>query len=317
MKRSALASYVAAAVLVLGGVPALAQDKAGQAGSRPNTTGSSSGSAAPRGGDSGSSAGSSSSAGASSSAGSSSRGGSSASMPGGGGGDSMSGSRPRSPERRGGDYAVPRGTTDSSYAGRSTTTSRAPVAGPDAASDRRAVPDYSRPREGRTVVGEAGARVGTPIRPGGGGGNIAYYDPYYYYYDPFYGPSRYGYSYGPWYGGYGFGLGYFYDPWGLSYYSPYNDDYSAGSSYGRYSYNRGYRPVGNLRLKVNPKHGQVYVDGYYAGEVDSFDGAFQRLALEGGPHKVEIRAEGFETVTFEVMVTPGETVTYKGELKRR
>jgi hypothetical protein len=313
MKRSALATYVAAAALVLGSAPAIA----GQAGSRPNTTGGSSGTAAPRGGDSGSSSGSSSSAGTSSSSGSAApRGGSGSSMPG-GGGDSTSGSRPRSPERRGGDYAISRGA-DGNYAVRGgTTSSRAPVAGPDAASDRRAVPAYSRPREGRTTLGEAGTRIGAPVRPGGGGGYTVY-DPYYYYYDPFYGPSRYGYyGYGPWYGGYGFGLGYFYDPWGLSYYSPYNDDYGYGGSYGRYSYNRGYRPVGQLRLKVNPKHGQVYVDGYYAGEVDSFDGVFQRLALEGGPHKVEIRAEGFETVAFEVMVTPGETVTYKGELKRR
>jgi hypothetical protein len=59
----------------------------------------------------------------------------------------------------------------------------------------------------------------------------------------------------------------------------------------------------------------VYVDGYYAGEVDNFDGTFQRLSIESGSHKVEIRAEGYETVTFDVLVTAGETVTYKGTLK--
>ena len=67
---------------------------------------------------------------------------------------------------------------------------------------------------------------------------------------------------------------------------------------------------------MKPEHGQVYVDGYYVGEVDSFDGVFQKLALETGTHRVEIRAEGYETVQFEVMVIRGETVTYKGELKR-
>jgi hypothetical protein len=30
---------------------------------------------------------------------------------------------------------------------------------------------------------------------------------------------------------------------------------------------------------------------------------------------VEVRAEGYETVQFDVMINPGETVTYKGELK--
>jgi hypothetical protein len=50
--------------------------------------------------------------------------------------------------------------------------------------------------------------------------------------------------------------------------------------------------------------------------VDSFDGAFQDLDLEAGTHKVEVRAEGYETITFEVRITPRETVTYKGEMKR-
>ena len=179
------------------------------------------------------------------------------------------------------------------------------------------MPAYSRPRDGRTPVGEA---VGRQVAPRGGNGNIILYP----YYDPFYGYgygsrySSYGY-YSPWFAGYGFGLGYFYDPWGYSYYSPY--DYGYGYSRygsGRSSYGRPDRAggVGQLRLKVKPENGQVYVDGYYVGDVDSFDGMLQRLAIEAGAHRVEIRAAGYETVTFDVMIAPGETVTYKGEMKR-
>ena len=234
-------------------------------------------------------------------------------------------SRPSAPERRAGSYAVPRGGNEGSFVGRpgagraSSSSPTSAIAGVDSNSEqRRAVPAYSRPRDGRPVTGQA---VERSTYPGGGGGYPIYGNPGYGYpgygypyypYDPFY-----GYGYGPWYGGYVFGLGYFYDPFGYyGYYSPYNDDYgySSGSGSGRYSYDYG-RPVGQLRLKVNPKQGQVYVDGYFAGEVDSFDGMFQRLSIEAGAHKVEIRAEGYETVTFDVMVTPGETVTYKGELK--
>ena len=74
--------------------------------------------------------------------------------------------------------------------------------------------------------------------------------------------------------------------------------------------------MGAIRLKVKPTNAQVFIDGYYVGVVDSFDGAFQRLSIESGSHRVEIRAEGYETAQFEVMVMPGETMTYKGELKR-
>ena len=335
MKRSSFASFLTAAVLAIGTVPALAQESrpsnspGEQAGSRPSNGSGGSGTAVSR--PSGGGGGGSSSGGGSS-AGSSSSGSSGMSTPSNGGGSSIEfrESRPRAPERRAGDYAVPRGGNDSFNGGRSSV-GRAPspasstssVAGVDASSDqRRAVPAYSRPRDGRAVIGQA---VERPVSPDGGLGNpinIVYYPyPYYPYYDSYYGyPGRYGYGYGwgPWYGGYGFGLGYFYDPFGYyGYYSPYNDDYgySSGSGSGRYSYSYG-RETGQLRLKVNPKHGQVYVDGYFAGEVDNFDGTFQRLAIEAGSHKVEIRAEGFETASFDVMITPGETVTYKGELKK-
>ena len=223
----------------------------------------------------------------------------------------------RAPERRGNDRAVSRGENRPASAGRSAGTA---AAAPDDRSgdQRRAVPAYSRPRDGRTVTGEAAGRTFPPIR--GRDGRFISYP----YYDPFYGygyGSRYGYYgyYGPWFPGYGFGLGYFYDPWGYNYYSPYDSGYGySGYGYGRSRYD-GYGragDVGQLRLKVKPEHGQVYVDGYYVGDVDSFDGVFQRLTIEAGAHRVEIRAAGYQTVVFDVMVTPGQTVTYKGELKR-
>jgi hypothetical protein len=95
------------------------------------------------------------------------------------------------------------------------------------------------------------------------------------------------------------------------------DPYYGGYGYGAGGYSSSNRDVGNLRLKVKPTNAQVYVDGYFVGEVDSFDGVFQRLGLESGAHRVELRAEGYEPVEFEVMLTPGETVTYKGEMKPR
>ena len=89
--------------------------------------------------------------------------------------------------------------------------------------------------------------------------------------------------------------------------------YSGGGGSGGYSVSQSYRENGNLRLKINPKQAQIFVDGYYVGVVDSFDGAFQKLGIEGGSHKIELKAEGYEPAEFEVLITPGETVTYKGE----
>jgi len=109
----------------------------------------------------------------------------------------------------------------------------------------------------------------------------------------------------PW--GYG-GLGYYgwYDP-GDPYGGGYSGGYGGSSSYG---------DEGSLRLKVKPSEASVYVDGYYVGLVDDFDGIFQRLHVASGTHHVEIEAPGYEPLEFDVMVEADRTVTYKGELQK-
>jgi len=240
--------------------------------------------------------------------------------------------RPATAERRGnsGERAVSRGAAAGSrqnprgVAGGATTSSTSSTSAGAPGRNRTPVPAYSRPREGRTIVGQASQRVGPiPGRGGSGGVGRGYYpiyDPYYYlgYYDPYY--FGYGYRYSQyWMPGYGFGFGYFgYDPFLFGgYYDPYSSygygqGYPSGGSYGAGAYH----DVGSLRLKVKPANAQVYVDGYYVGVIDSFDGMFQRLEIEAGSHRVEVRAEGYEPVQFDVMLTPGETITYKGELNR-
>ncbi len=115
------------------------------------------------------------------------------------------------------------------------------------------------------------------------------YNNYYYY-------PRDHYPYG--YGSYGLGY-FFYDPYSLV--RPVLPDYSYPSySYpayapgGVYQYRYGY-PTGQIRLQVRPRDAEVYVDGYYAGRVDDFDGYIQSLQIEEGPHTIEIVAPGYET----------------------
>lgn len=132
------------------------------------------------------------------------------------------------------------------------------------------------------------------------------YNRYYssYYYDPYY------------YGG-GFGLGYlYYSPWGFTpafYGDPYLYGYGGGYPGGRYTA-RGY-DIGSVKLKVEPRDAEVYVDGYFAGHVDDFDGLWQSLKLDSGGYRIEIRKPGFETLHFDVRVQPDRNITFRGELK--
>ena len=177
----------------------------------------------------------------------------------------------------------------------------------------RAVPRGARPNPGRSASGEAILRPNNlpEHRPYSGGGSENYYlnNPYFLYgygafglgylfYDPFW----WGYDSWPFgYGGYGYG-GY--------------GGYGGGYGYGGYGgYGEGRMGRGSLKLKVEPKDAEVYVDGYYMGTVDDFDGTFQRMELEIGAHRVEIRAPGFMSISFDVRIESSDTVTYRGELQ--
>lgn len=110
----------------------------------------------------------------------------------------------------------------------------------------------------------------------------------------------------------------------LSLYFGLGSGYRYGSPYsGRVYGYRGRVPVygvrqyyGDVRLKVNPRDAAVYVDGYYAGIVDDFDGFFQRLTLEVGPHQIEIDAPGLESQVFDVYVDPTRTIDLHADLLR-
>jgi PEGA domain len=136
-----------------------------------------------------------------------------------------------------------------------------------------------------------------PVRSAEAGGRHvyrSYYPRYYYrpfYYSPFY--------YSPFY--YGPYFNFFYGP----YYSPFwgfYGQYPVGP-YGPYPY---YGPVfydntGSARLQVSPRNAQVYVDGYFVGVADDFDGTFQRLHVEAGEHELQFYLEGHRPFSQKVL----------------
>jgi hypothetical protein len=165
------------------------------------------------------------------------------------------------------------------------------------------------PRSGGSRVDgvRGGSRVIVSPRIGGRAPLRSFYYPYYAYRPGlslgFYGLYGYGYPYGyasP-YGAYGYSYGYYPPGYGYGGYGYSGYGYEAGG-YGGAAY-------GAVRIQGAPRDAQVYVDGYYAGIVDDFDGAFQRLTLEDGAHQIEIRAPGIPPAAFDVNIQPGKTIT--------
>jgi len=75
------------------------------------------------------------------------------------------------------------------------------------------------------------------------------------------------------------------------------------------------RRSGFLDLQMRPGNAQVYVDGYYMGSVDDFRRMIPGRSIQAGAHRVEVRASGYEPTSFDVMIPPNETVTYRADLE--
>jgi hypothetical protein len=99
--------------------------------------------------------------------------------------------------------------------------------------------------------------------------------------------SGYYYGYPRWY----------YDPWYQ--WGPY------GYPYPPYGYGFRDELTTSVRLEVEPKEAEVFVDGYRAGVVDDFDGVFQRLRLRPGGHDITIYLDGYRTIHQNVYLSSG------------
>ena len=86
----------------------------------------------------------------------------------------------------------------------------------------------------------------------------------------------------------------------------YSSGYGSSSSYSSSSRDSEPENAGSLRIRVNPAHAKVYLDGALIGTVDEFDGLSSHLAAEAGTHQLELRADGYEPFTTTVKVEAGQ-----------
>ena len=183
---------------------------------------------------------------------------------------------------------------------------------------RRRDRDGGRDRGDNPAVGRAVPRDSRPAPPptSNAGRNEPRYrsggvyvrPPAYNYYSY---PRRY-YPYG--YGA--FGLGYFYyDPYTWYPPSSYSGYYGSGGYYDPFYGDSFFHDIGELRLNVSPRNADVYVDGYFSGRVDDYDGVFQALKLDAGPHHIQIVAPGLAPLDFDVRIEPNRKITYRGTLQ--
>jgi hypothetical protein len=120
--------------------------------------------------------------------------------------------------------------------------------------------------------------------------------------------------------GHGFGFRGFYGPFWQGFgWAPYGYGYWGPGYYGFHNRDYGYYDAGGLKLKIqgpDPKRAEVYANGAYVGTVDDFNGFFQQLTLRPGPYSIDVRAQGYQPLTFKVRIQPDKTITYHAQMQR-
>jgi hypothetical protein len=75
-------------------------------------------------------------------------------------------------------------------------------------------------------------------------------------------------------------------------------------------------PDASVRFDVKPKETAVYVDGYYAGLVDDYDGAFQRLRTAPGGHELTLYLEGYRTYSERIYLSADNTFKIRHRMEK-
>jgi hypothetical protein len=73
--------------------------------------------------------------------------------------------------------------------------------------------------------------------------------------------------------------------------------------------------TGGVSFDITPASAEVFVDGQDVGAVADFSPTSSPLSLAPGRHHVEIRAPGYETMSFDTDVVAGQVIPYQGTMR--
>ena len=62
-------------------------------------------------------------------------------------------------------------------------------------------------------------------------------------------------------------------------------------------------PRGNVRVQASPPDAELSVDGVLQGLAQDFDGTRGALSLSSGPHRIQLRKDGYRAAELTVFAT--------------
>lgn len=68
-------------------------------------------------------------------------------------------------------------------------------------------------------------------------------------------------------------------------------------------------------IEAVPSVAQVFVDGFYMGLAEEFGLRGRALDLTFGTHRIELKAAGYETLSFNVVIEANRILRYRGDMQ--
>jgi hypothetical protein len=99
-------------------------------------------------------------------------------------------------------------------------------------------------------------------------------------------------------------------------YPPSNPSTGPQASAGSVAVQPGQENMGGLSFDITPSTAQVFIDGRLAGTVGQFTATTEPLGIPAGRHRLDVRAQGYQTLTVDVDIVAGQVIPYQGTLQK-
>jgi hypothetical protein len=74
--------------------------------------------------------------------------------------------------------------------------------------------------------------------------------------------------------------------------------------------------TGGISFEITPENAEVFVDGRFMGTAGEFGPNAEPLGVASGRRRIEVRASGYRTMTFDADVQSGQVIPFQGTLQR-
>jgi hypothetical protein len=72
---------------------------------------------------------------------------------------------------------------------------------------------------------------------------------------------------------------------------------------------------GGVSFDISPRDAAIILDGTYIGYAGDFAPNAAPLTLTAGPHRIEVQADGYQPMSWDVDIVPGQVLPFRGDMQ--